>query len=554
MPQGNSLNAMWAASPDEVWAAGDVGTVMRFSSGVWSLYDTPTRNDLYAIAGASPTDVWAAGSAGVMMHFDGTSWTSVQAGATDWVQLAVSSATRVAALDGNGAVALNLGTGTFVRVTSPLTLKHLASAGADLFAATSTGAYRLDANRWEPLDAGLSGQEAVLDLEGVGTSLALLTNAGLREWRGGGGFGAPRATPDAGFVFGNARQLWLGASTGLWRVTDGGLRFVSTASPAAAAVAVNDEAWVAGRGGYLAMTYEGGLRSSSFSATSVGSTFSQLDVTALAAAGPHVAAGTSAEGIDAGGSWLVRETLGPGLWELRHCVPRFGAVEDRAIKSLIVRADGRALGVLASNHIGRFALDATQCEYGTTGATHVASTADFGTILWATFDQYAYSFNDTLPTTDLGAPPWSSDDVEGVGALGSRFFVATRSGRLFTSANPDGGWLALAAGAPLVPAFATLAVSPLQELWAVGEGGELVRALASLSVIGPTPAVARQVRASAFWGDSLYVFEQGGDVHVFAPDGGRERSSTPARALTCAASSDAGLWVGGANGALLKRQ
>ena len=43
----------------------------------WVSVPSPTTQPLNAIWGASPKDIWAAGEFGTMLHYDGTSWTSV---------------------------------------------------------------------------------------------------------------------------------------------------------------------------------------------------------------------------------------------------------------------------------------------------------------------------------------------------------------------------------------------------------------------------------------------------------------------------------------------
>jgi hypothetical protein len=534
---------------------GDIGTVLRSSNGRWALSETPTREDLLAIAGVAPNDLWVAGTGGVMLHFDGSVWATRPAGSTDWVSLHVQSANRVFALDSQGAVALNQNDTSFVRITSPLVFRHLTGVGADVFAATVSGAYRLSGTSWVALDAGFSASEQVLDLEALGPSLALLSSGGLRSGPPTGDFGPVRSTPDASFVFGNAGELWFGAPAGLWRATDAGAQFFAMPSPTSTALAVGNQAWVAGQHGYVAVTFDGGLRSGYFSATTLsapGDELAQLDVTTLSAWRNGVAGGTSAEGFDAGASWIVRETLGPGLWELRHCFPMFDLAENQPFKRMIVRDDGRAFAVFGSNHVGTFLLDATSCSYGSTvyGVSHLAGTSDFSTLLWAGGDALLTQAN-ALPSTNLPTP-WGSGEARVVRGLGARFFVGTSLASVYVLDPRDAGWTALDAGTRSPPV--AIEAAPNGELWVLGKHGDLTRLRSDLVPLGSSAELGANLRTATFSGGALTAFDENGEVYQYAIDGGLTRSATPARFLYASTSSDAGLWVGGRSGVLLRQQ
>lgn len=76
LPQGNRLRDVWGTSPNNVYAVGDVGTIMHYDGSAWQVVDTPTRQDLYAIWGTGPNNIYAVGD-DVMLHYDGTAWSSV---------------------------------------------------------------------------------------------------------------------------------------------------------------------------------------------------------------------------------------------------------------------------------------------------------------------------------------------------------------------------------------------------------------------------------------------------------------------------------------------
>lgn len=71
LPQGNDLLGIWGDRPDNFWAVGATGTLLRWDGASWKGLHSPTKNSLYAVWAASSGDVWAVGSAGTLAHFDG---------------------------------------------------------------------------------------------------------------------------------------------------------------------------------------------------------------------------------------------------------------------------------------------------------------------------------------------------------------------------------------------------------------------------------------------------------------------------------------------------
>ncbi len=70
------LQSVWAATPNEVWAAGDQGTVVRWNGAAFTPMLLPqTSGNQYALWGTSPADVWAVGSPGSITHrWNGSTW------------------------------------------------------------------------------------------------------------------------------------------------------------------------------------------------------------------------------------------------------------------------------------------------------------------------------------------------------------------------------------------------------------------------------------------------------------------------------------------------
>lgn len=75
-PQGRDLHAVWAAAPDDIWAVGAEGTVLRGDGDGWRgepLPGTlPAGAALLAVHGSGPDDVWLVGEAGIVLHHDGS--------------------------------------------------------------------------------------------------------------------------------------------------------------------------------------------------------------------------------------------------------------------------------------------------------------------------------------------------------------------------------------------------------------------------------------------------------------------------------------------------
>lgn len=68
LPQGNRLNAVHAISPTDVWAVGDVGTVLHFKDGAWTQAPSQTTTDLNAVKASSAQDIWGVGMGGKILH------------------------------------------------------------------------------------------------------------------------------------------------------------------------------------------------------------------------------------------------------------------------------------------------------------------------------------------------------------------------------------------------------------------------------------------------------------------------------------------------------
>lgn len=98
-PTGATLHALWAASPTDVYAAGDAGTLLHYDGTSWrALYAGRIAESwyrIYAIWGSSATDVWAVGGAGSIFHYDGDAWSNRPSPAVELHSIWGTSATHI---------------------------------------------------------------------------------------------------------------------------------------------------------------------------------------------------------------------------------------------------------------------------------------------------------------------------------------------------------------------------------------------------------------------------------------------------------------------------
>lgn len=78
-PQGNSLEAVWANSPTDIWAVGLLGAVVHWDGVDWKSVNAGTSLNLWDVWGSGPNDVWVVGQASttafaVILHYDGQAW------------------------------------------------------------------------------------------------------------------------------------------------------------------------------------------------------------------------------------------------------------------------------------------------------------------------------------------------------------------------------------------------------------------------------------------------------------------------------------------------
>ena len=85
-PTTQPLYAVWGAAPNNVWAAGEYGTILHWDGTVWTPFANPVYpHSITRMWGFAANDIWAngytPGGGGFQdYHFDGTSWSYVRDG------------------------------------------------------------------------------------------------------------------------------------------------------------------------------------------------------------------------------------------------------------------------------------------------------------------------------------------------------------------------------------------------------------------------------------------------------------------------------------------
>jgi hypothetical protein len=84
-PAPHHLRAVWSSGPEDTWAIGDSGTILRWKGAVWTGTPGNANEELSGIWGNNATDIWVVGhdaneQKGIIRHWDGATWTNVPSG------------------------------------------------------------------------------------------------------------------------------------------------------------------------------------------------------------------------------------------------------------------------------------------------------------------------------------------------------------------------------------------------------------------------------------------------------------------------------------------
>ncbi len=81
-PGTRPLMAVWAAGPDDVWAVGQRGTILRRVGAAFAAIPGGTDSELNAVFGTGSNDVWIVGSGRTVLRWNGTALAAAADGVT----------------------------------------------------------------------------------------------------------------------------------------------------------------------------------------------------------------------------------------------------------------------------------------------------------------------------------------------------------------------------------------------------------------------------------------------------------------------------------------
>jgi hypothetical protein len=229
LPQGNTLRSIWGSAANDVWAVGDLGTILHWDGSGWSGVASGTSAALNGVWGSAANDAWAVGAAGTLLHWNGSAWSSVASGTTDpfsavwgssasdvWVVGGVFSDLGATILHWNGAAwttAVSSSTNTI-----PFLRAVWGSAANDVWVAGLNGELRhWNGSAWTRVTSGVT--DALIGLWGSSPTEAwavgydpLTARANLLRWDG------TSWSPDLSAPFGRWTAAWGPSASERWTV------------------------------------------------------------------------------------------------------------------------------------------------------------------------------------------------------------------------------------------------------------------------------------------------------------------------------------------------
>jgi hypothetical protein len=158
------LWGVWGSAPNDVFVAGDSGTVVHWNGSAWTIMSTGTREGLRRVWGTSGSDVYVSGDAGTLLHYDGTAWSRVAVPATERLERIWGSSAGDVYVGGAGATLLHYDGSRWSRVTIPVDPTYSVNAvwgtsASNVYIAGTDGfVRRWDGARWWSEDGGAREQ------------------------------------------------------------------------------------------------------------------------------------------------------------------------------------------------------------------------------------------------------------------------------------------------------------------------------------------------------------------------------------------------------------
>jgi hypothetical protein len=184
--QGNSLRAVAARSPTDVWAAGALGLLLHSDGTAWSAHWAPTQKTLRGLW-LGTDELWTVGDEASVWRYQGDTWTAVELSEID----ARASLRGVAGdasgrlwIVGDGGTLFERREGSWARVDAgtTATLNAIWAGGGEAWAVGDGGTVlHFEADAWTRVDAGTTRR--LTAVQGRGREVWLAGEAGeLRQW------------------------------------------------------------------------------------------------------------------------------------------------------------------------------------------------------------------------------------------------------------------------------------------------------------------------------------------------------------------------------------
>jgi len=215
VPEVFSVNDVWSFAPDDVWAVGSQGTVLRFDGAAWSTEQAPVTSDLTGIWGFTPSDIWACGGTSIL-HYDGATWSIVEDvekhGLDGLTSIWASSANDVW-VAGDDAIFVHWNGTTSTRMTGPSPFNHhvFGTGPKDVWALGTFDLSHYDGTEWTAIDPGIFGGEGEVWGTGPADIWVVTDSEEAAHWDG-----ASFTVFQNDDLIGGLAALWGTASDDIW--------------------------------------------------------------------------------------------------------------------------------------------------------------------------------------------------------------------------------------------------------------------------------------------------------------------------------------------------
>ena len=178
------LYAIWGSAVDNVWAAGDKGTLMHWNGALWTKSTSVASLRLLGMYGSGPNDIWAVGNAssgvpaltpGIAIRWNGSSWQTVNGAPADFFNAVYAIGSDVWIAGNNGRVWHWDGT-VWVQQNLGTTEAIQSIGGTDktnLYASSSSGVFHYDGSQWS--GEGIPGINSITKILAVRPNEAWIT-------------------------------------------------------------------------------------------------------------------------------------------------------------------------------------------------------------------------------------------------------------------------------------------------------------------------------------------------------------------------------------------